>query len=60
MFLQLITESGNSFKTVVAAQKKPLDAVTVLVRGTVMARIQLLYLLINSSDNKQWCIQGGY
>ena len=35
MFLQLITESGNLFQTVAAAQEKPLDAVTVLVRGTV-------------------------
>ena len=35
MFLQFITESGNLFQTVAAAQEKPLDAVTVLVRGTV-------------------------
>ena len=36
MSLQLITESGSLFQTVTAAaQEKPLDAVTVLVRGTV-------------------------
>ena len=38
MFLQLITESGNLFQTVSAGQEKPLDAVTVLVRGTVSNR----------------------